>query len=727
MNHFDLPTIKDLPKDGSMDGIAEYSERTIGRSWVEAFKIGHWGKDEIYSMDLQCYSDDTECLTINGWKYIKDLLIGELIMGFNPSTNSCCFQAVEYLNINEYEGLMYSLQKEKCDLLITPNHRVILKNHVRSKSSSLYKKNKYEHWKTYKALDMPNGNFKIPVSYHIEDRPDYDISDAMLRIIAWINTEGWIKKCKGRNYGINICQSSKNKEECKEIAQSLINASIPYNEYSNMRIYHHTDKLNNTYSKIQFDYRWYISVDNSNNYIYPYLDENNIHFFPMWILQYCSLRQLRLYFDTLIKGDGSISIKHKRVIKLSFYSNLKENADRMMYLCHLLGYNINIIPPNKHHTTFQMFISNDGRKCVHDQSIQYGDVHTIYYKGNVVCPTIKDGYLVIRRNYKSCICGNSAYPSVASTLYHYRYSKITQSDKIPDDTDWGIMIGKVTVYDDTKVSPIMYRTEDGATINPNGTWDKEGNGEDYVLTLDEYKWLRKWNRGEFKPYNGYFIKYWSKIQPLYVPMQRLFNQRGISPLAKMLAKRQAAGVSGKIIQHTDDGKVGRWYNPIWGGGMIRTLTRLNVADFIYENNLQDYIVHIGTDGILSEKNVAIPKVTKMGAWKLNEQEPAIVVSSGNVYFGNKKPHGLTYSDIIELIGYNPKSSYYHKPTEHRQTLGESLKLDDFEHLGDMKEWQSSLDLTSLKLETDRIFPNFPKTGKDLLENKYNSHPIFIER
>jgi hypothetical protein len=324
----------------------------------------------------------------------------------------------------------------------------------------------------------------------------------------------------------------------------------------------------------------------------------------------------------------------------------------------------------------------------------------------------------------------SAYPYEASKLGHYRYAKIFQSDKIHEDADYGFMTGRVTIYDDAKVSPIMFKTLEGDTINPIGSWDKEGDDKPYVLTLDEYKWLKRWHVGEFKIYNGYFVKFWSEIQPYYKPMNKLFQQRSISPLAKTLAKRQAAGATGKIIQKTTDEhgkeKVGRIYDPI-SAGIIRTRTRLQVAEYIYQNSLQDYLIHVGTDGIQSEKLVPIKQETKMGSWKLNEPTPTLVLSSGLVYFGNKHPKGLTYDTIKELIQKKPKTNYYQTSVNRRQTLNDAITLNDLSHIGEIKSFPSILDLTALKIETDRVFANYPKNGYDLLTNKYESTPIKIHK
>jgi hypothetical protein len=151
-----------------------------------------------------------------------------------------------------------------------------------------------------------------------------------------------------------------------------------------------------------------------------------------------------------------------------------------------------------------------------------------------------------------------------------------------------------------------------------------------------------------------------------------------------------------------------------------------VAEYIYQNSLQDYLIHVGTDGIQSEKLAPIKQETKMGSWKLNEPTPTLVLSSGLVYFGNKHPKGLTYDTIKELIQKKPKTNYYQTSVSRRQTLNDAIALNDLSHIGEIKSFPSTLDLTALKTETDRVFTSYPKCGKDLLEHKYSSEPIKVK-
>jgi hypothetical protein len=147
-----------------------------------------------------------------------------------------------------------------------------------------------------------------------------------------------------------------------------------------------------------------------------------------------------------------------------------------------------------------------------------------------------------------------------------------------------------------------------------------------------------------------------------------------------------------------------------------------LADFIYENQLQDSMVHVGVDSAMTTKKVNLPVQSGMGTWREENIGATLVMSSGRVYHGNKKPQGLNYDQIIKMIKDHPKDNYYTMGLMRPQTLAESIQLNDFEGLGKMKDTDSSFDLNLLRTDQDRIFSRFPSTGKDLINNKYLSKP-----
>lgn len=314
----------------------------------------------------------------------------------------------------------------------------------------------------------------------------------------------------------------------------------------------------------------------------------------------------------------------------------------------------------------------------------------------------------------------SAYPAICAKLRSLQYAKYAHLDYIDDNADWGFLKGEVTIYDDVKVSPIFY--EDSYTLSQRtGTYPT-------TITLHDYRNMMKWGYGEFKIKDGYFIKFTAPVCPMEQPLKRLFNQRGTGGMINTLAKSISVAVGyGKFLQKNDKGEVGFFYNPPYAA-MINSIANCKITDFIYENKLQDDLVHVGVDGVIATKEAKLGDQNRVGwgQWRLVGIGAVIVLSSGRVYHGDKKPHGLNYEGIIELINQSPRQSYYTAHLKRRQTLEESIQLNDLNGLGKMKDTKSSFDLNLLRGSQERYFPEFPMTGEQLLNHQYKSFPLKAE-
>ncbi len=322
----------------------------------------------------------------------------------------------------------------------------------------------------------------------------------------------------------------------------------------------------------------------------------------------------------------------------------------------------------------------------------------------------------------------SAYPFQAMRLPSLQYAKYAKArttkfqysmnyDKLGGEPDWGFMRGIVTINDDVKVSPIF--CEDGT--QRTGTFRTS-------ITWQDYQFIKKWDIGDFKIESGYFLKFTSFVYPMEQTMRRLFNQRGHGGLTDTLAKRISTAVGfGKFLEKHDDGTVGNYYNPPYAA-MIISLSNLRVAEFIYKNKLQDDLVHVGVDSVSSTKEAKVGDQMRVGIgdWRFSGIGAMLVLSSGRVYHGDKKPQGMNYGEIVDLIKAHPRETFYATKLRRRQTLEESIQLNDLNGLDKYKLTNSSFDLGILRSNIDRIYKDFPKNGHDLLTKQYDSLPLKYE-
>ena len=75
---------------------------------------------------LSCYDKNTDVLTKNGWKKFSELKKEDQICTLNTKSNQIEFQKSIKIFCYKYKGKMYRLKTKKVDLLVTPNHKLLV-------------------------------------------------------------------------------------------------------------------------------------------------------------------------------------------------------------------------------------------------------------------------------------------------------------------------------------------------------------------------------------------------------------------------------------------------------------------------------------------------------------------------------------------------------------------------------------------------------------------------
>jgi hypothetical protein len=255
-------------------------------------------------------------------------------------------------------------------------------------------------------------------------------------------------------------------------------------------------------------------------------------------------------------------------------------------------------------------------------------------------------------------------------------------EKMPDFiSEWGILKGMVTI--NKEVSPIIHA--DGKAY--------KGTYPDFITT-DDWKCIKKWDIGDFKPEQGWFIRPHGWGNPLEYIMRKFYSYRGAGDLKDYLAKHMVNTVWGKFCEsrENDTGtKFGDYYFPPYAC-MTTSKMRCEVCDFIYGNKMEDDVVSVMVDGVLSTKLANVSPDREFGKWRVNPDSPALVLSSSMQWVGDKKPGNVDVYKMLNDIEAHPMSTAWN---------GIALRF----------------------LEQDREFIELPKTGRDILEEVYTSKAI----
>ena len=308
----------------------------------------------------------------------------------------------------------------------------------------------------------------------------------------------------------------------------------------------------------------------------------------------------------------------------------------------------------------------------------------------------------------------SAYSRYTADLIDHRYGTWFQSDKFYPSLPYGFCRGTVRIISD--FSPIVYDAG-GQQYTPVGEWET-------TLTSKQIKQLYDYGIGQFKMSSAWYWKPDKIVTPLKQEMETLFEWKAqLTGIERDIVKRLLVGIWGKTAEVFHDGEFGKLFNPVWAA-TIESSTRTQVADFILSNHAQDNLISIAVDGCLLDKKIDIAETGEMGTWKLNNEAPAFVVSSGVGAIKGKASRGafsLNYDWLAEQIAANPDATEYTMVKTTPVTLGQALKWGKLDKLGELEQSERSV---FIGIENKRLYKESPVTGGDLLR-QYHSDPLDV--
>lgn len=321
-----------------------------------------------------CFSEDTEVLTIDGFKKGIELEEEDYIATMNLETEELEYQQAENIYINYFDGNMYHFTGRNVDLLITPNHRLIYKSY-RSKEYNL------DEARNIKIKEMV-----IPQST-INTQPDYPISDDWIKLTAWCLTDSHFDK---KYDNITFYQRESTSYRIKELLERLnINFKTRIRNRNIKEICGKPLK-----NKPQPSYEFYLNVESA-RYVKKYCPSHTT--IPDWIYK-LSKKQFITFLEEIVFCDGS---KHKSNPDSSWmvYKN-KSFLEQLQILCIMNGIRASISEyrPGNYKLNCPIHLGTT--------RIQNKPIHT-KYDGLIWCATVHNDSLIVRRNGKIAITGNS--------------------------------------------------------------------------------------------------------------------------------------------------------------------------------------------------------------------------------------------------------------------------------------------------------------------------------
>ena len=358
------------------------------------------GNRTLITFDEACHDDKTEVLTDEGWKYFSDLLGNEQLLTMNPITNIATYATPSNIFKNSYKGDMYLYERRGTSFCITPNHKMIY-----------YTANGICHYdKFINILDRDNIYFPRTFNIDKEDTATITISEfrskrklfpekifdfnLWLKFLAWFLSEGSIVIGKQEYpWGIAITQNSRYINEIIDIVEEL---NIHYSLY---------------YAR--GTYRLCIMDIQIASHLSKFGDSSITRFIPDYIKN-ASARQIKIFLDTYIKGDGYYH-DNRAII----YTSSKKMADDIQILALKTGVNSFITKRNikgiqkyiidhiatTRHDGYAVSISTNSSRSYYRKEY----LKKIHYDGIVYCAEVNPYHLLFTRRNNYCLwSGNSA-------------------------------------------------------------------------------------------------------------------------------------------------------------------------------------------------------------------------------------------------------------------------------------------------------------------------------
>lgn len=359
----------------------------------------------------QCHSADTEVLSrTRGFVLFRDLFSDEPVATRNYRGE---FEwQIPTAHINEwYEGEMYAFTSRSMDMLVTPNHRMLVSMAKAGTSHNGVERNE----KIMLAEEFAKGlntERKIPVTsvwesgeeipttqFDSEDgRPFMVSGDDYCALMGAYLAEGNLRN----SGGIEINQSEEGNGY--ELYRSLFERINGGSGYNGRAFVLARNPVGNHFKQFGLSAEKYI---------------------PDALLN-APKRQLQIFWDYYMAGDGCVQDKPNTSGRgkagLSFQTSntvSRRLSDGLVEIAQKLGFSVSVSvrPPRTQH------IPGNARpsecKAIYVQYARYSDqmavnAEKVWYEGTIHCVSVPNGVLLTRRNGKLAWSGNSSVEKIAT-------------------------------------------------------------------------------------------------------------------------------------------------------------------------------------------------------------------------------------------------------------------------------------------------------------------------
>jgi DNA polymerase I len=360
---------------------------------------------------MNCFTPDTDVLTPEGVRNIRDLSVGDEVYSLDPDTEEMQVkQVTETHAYPDYRGELVDIETTKTDFRVTPNHRMLVRKNDKNgitedgysfvEVDDLYDYCNYElphDWSmkhdddigdsinlqklvqshTDVGITLADGGVKMAATYGIPNLQTTVDADAFIEFLAWYVTEGSTYDAKTQNYRVQVAQEG---DEPRRRIAGLVEEFVDY--------YYVDERSVSFSSRLVSKLLDRLCGSGSANKRIPDLIFRG------------SKDQKQRFLNTLIEGDGRWE---KEGESFTYSTKSERLRDDFLRLCLELGY-------TPHYTrdsgVWRIHVSYNTKNTLR----MYRSSERTQAEDGVYCVTVEDNNtLVAGRNGKFQSVGNSLY------------------------------------------------------------------------------------------------------------------------------------------------------------------------------------------------------------------------------------------------------------------------------------------------------------------------------
>ncbi len=229
-------------------GMAFAGSRGWHRMAVAIEDAGLLMQPTIFGWSYGCLSEDSEILTVEGWRRYDQIQEGDMIAAWDAAADAIVLQPIQEVISGPYQGDLVRFVNDNTDQLLTPNHRVYCRPRTRQQVDGVRQSWFSPDWEVIEAGEIPRwNNIKLPLaSYH--DGAGIGGTD-YAALLGWVWTEGGFDSQQGYT-GVRITQSSVNPEKVEAIDTLVTRVALDHKVYRRDREYR---------GRPYTEYTWYMS------------------------------------------------------------------------------------------------------------------------------------------------------------------------------------------------------------------------------------------------------------------------------------------------------------------------------------------------------------------------------------------------------------------------------------------------------------------------------------